>query len=231
MWRRGSTSLRRDITRGLKAGSEIPDKPFADQQRNNPESWNLYSYTRNNPRSMSDHNGREIILAPGIRYHDEMSATVGAILSDPVTRAQLEGYIGPKNPDLVFTSGDLSAFDTKNMISNGAFNPEYLTSQFNNEPPNTRLAGATITMDNRLSKGDLSKTALHEIKHAGDARKDPEGFQKETKSEKELDRDKQKTEQRADKFRDENADRIKKEVDDFLKQMHVIKAFEKKESK
>jgi ribosomal protein S25 len=86
-------------------------------------------------------------------------------------------------------------------------------------------------MDNRLSKGDLSKTALHEIKHAGDARKDPEGFQKETKSEKELDRDKQKTEQRADTFRDENADRIKKEVDDLLKQMHVIKAFEKQESK
>lgn len=35
-----------------------PDKPFADQHQTNPQSWNLYSYVRNNPCSNVDVNGR-----------------------------------------------------------------------------------------------------------------------------------------------------------------------------
>lgn len=35
-----------------------PDSPFADQYIQNPQSWNLYTYTRNNPIRVSDSNGR-----------------------------------------------------------------------------------------------------------------------------------------------------------------------------
>jgi RHS repeat-associated protein len=35
-----------------------PDKPFADQHLENPQSWNLYSYTRNNPLAFVDPTGR-----------------------------------------------------------------------------------------------------------------------------------------------------------------------------
>lgn len=35
-----------------------PDAPFADQFPQNPQSWNLYSYTRNNPVRVADKNGR-----------------------------------------------------------------------------------------------------------------------------------------------------------------------------
>ena len=37
-----------------------PDKPFADQHAANPQSWNLYSYTRNNPVAFVDPNGRAV---------------------------------------------------------------------------------------------------------------------------------------------------------------------------
>jgi len=35
-----------------------PDAPFADQFPQNPQSWNLYSYTRNNPVRVADSDGR-----------------------------------------------------------------------------------------------------------------------------------------------------------------------------
>ncbi len=36
-----------------------PDVPFADQKPEDPQSWNLYSYVRNNPLSFIDPNGTE----------------------------------------------------------------------------------------------------------------------------------------------------------------------------
>ena len=38
--------------------STSPDEPFADQFPQNPQSWNLYSYTRNNPVRVADKDGR-----------------------------------------------------------------------------------------------------------------------------------------------------------------------------
>ncbi|MGA2898540.1 MAG: RHS repeat-associated core domain-containing protein [Acidobacteriaceae bacterium] len=38
-----------------------PDKPFADQHPGNPQSWNLYSYVRNNPLTSIDNNGQVTI--------------------------------------------------------------------------------------------------------------------------------------------------------------------------
>ena len=40
-----------------------PDEPFADQLAANPQSWNLYSYTRNNPLSLVDPSGRCVMPA------------------------------------------------------------------------------------------------------------------------------------------------------------------------
>jgi hypothetical protein len=39
-----------------------PDQPFADQHLANPQSWNLYSYVRNNPLSAFDPTGEAVRL-------------------------------------------------------------------------------------------------------------------------------------------------------------------------
>ena len=42
-----------------------PDTPFADQFVENPQSWNLYSYTRNNPLKYVDVDGNAALAATG----------------------------------------------------------------------------------------------------------------------------------------------------------------------
>ena len=39
-----------------------PDKPFADQHAQNPQSWNLYAYARNNPLTVFDPNGEAAVV-------------------------------------------------------------------------------------------------------------------------------------------------------------------------
>ncbi|MCW5964074.1 MAG: HNH endonuclease, partial [Bryobacterales bacterium] len=54
-----------------------PDKPFADQHIENPQSWNLYTYTLNNPLRYVDPNG-EGVLEGAARWVDR---TGGAFVS------------------------------------------------------------------------------------------------------------------------------------------------------
>ena len=42
---------------GAQGRFTTPDKPFADQQPEDPQSWNLYAYVRNNPLRRIDVNG------------------------------------------------------------------------------------------------------------------------------------------------------------------------------
>jgi RHS repeat-associated protein len=46
-----------------------PDRPFADQHRRDPQSWNIYAYARNNPLRYVDENGLDVIEAKEVRYY------------------------------------------------------------------------------------------------------------------------------------------------------------------
>jgi RHS repeat-associated protein len=50
---------------GAQGRFTSPDKPFADQTPSDPQSWNLYSYTRNNPLRYVDPSGRCSVRTEG----------------------------------------------------------------------------------------------------------------------------------------------------------------------
>jgi RHS repeat-associated protein len=60
-----------------------PDRPFADQDITNPQSWNLYTYVRNNPLANIDRSGSQtqgVGLAAWLAEHEpQIIATANAI--------------------------------------------------------------------------------------------------------------------------------------------------------
>jgi hypothetical protein len=46
---------------GAQGRFTSPDAPFADQQAEDPQSWNLYSYVRNNPSIFTDPTGNDCV--------------------------------------------------------------------------------------------------------------------------------------------------------------------------
>jgi hypothetical protein len=54
-----------------------PDKTFADQHTANPQSWNIYSYARNNPEKNTDVNGFKVLQAVAAEAVAKMTAMQG----------------------------------------------------------------------------------------------------------------------------------------------------------
>lgn len=55
-----------------------PDRPFADQHPADPQSWNLYSYVRNNPLRLVDDDGMKVNEAAVARAQEQIKATVAS---------------------------------------------------------------------------------------------------------------------------------------------------------
>jgi len=201
----------------------------------NPQSLNLYSYVTNNPLTLLDDDGHDIIYAAGLQNAQLVKDSVQAILANPNTSANLSGYVGPNNPNLTIQSGDLSAGDTRTVSPDGQTvttttvqgntAPDIQTtsgsSTFNGvtttEPAVTTLTGATITIDNRTSKGDTPGVMVHESVHAGEAKANPGQFSKDAAAEKSLPHDQRPQEQRANAAQKAFGNEIKKEVKQIQK--------------
>ena len=137
-----------------------------------------------------------------------------AILADPHTSANLSGYVGPNNPNLIIQSGDLGP-PTIETLPNGQTvttqvqahtEPDIQTTTSSSTDlngvtttgePQTTLHGTTITIDNHTSAGDTSGVMVHESVHAGEAKANPAQFAKDAKAEKSTPHDARPQEQRA----------------------------------
>jgi len=65
---------------GAQGRFTTPDEPLVDQHTQDPQSWNLYSYVRNNPLRAVDQDGRECVTLDGGGTGDDGK---GKACSDP----------------------------------------------------------------------------------------------------------------------------------------------------
>ncbi|MGA7218825.1 MAG: RHS repeat-associated core domain-containing protein [Candidatus Sulfotelmatobacter sp.] len=196
------------------------EDPVPYAKLDNPQSLNLYGYVLNNPLSQKDDDGHEIIYADGLKNGQLVRDSVTAILANPNTSSYLSGYVGPNAPNLIIQSGDLGP-PTVTTLPNGQTltttvqgntAPDIQTTQMNNDPPQTTLTGATITIDNNTSKGDTPGVMIHESVHAGEAQKNPAQFNKDAKAERGQPHDSRPQEQRANAVRAANEKQIKQQI-------------------
>lgn len=191
----------------------------------NPQSLNKYSSAWNNPLRSIDSDGYEILFADNLKNAQLVKDTVHAILADPNTSSSLSGFVGSDSFDLIFRSGDLNKGNLPTRLPNGQTLtttiqgntiPNFQTTTFSSNgvtsTPNTTLTGATITIDNRTSKGDTPGVFVHESVHAGEALANPAQFAKDAKAERSLPHDKRPQEQRANAAQRAFTKEIKKAV-------------------
>jgi RHS repeat-associated protein len=194
-----------------------PDKPFADQNIVEPQSWNLYSYVRNNPLKYVDDFGDSITYAS-----PDLEAISNAIRAQsPTYDEALKGFEGEGAPDLTIGYGDAgldaNGVDKATGVTKTSIRPEETLDDCSECPakPMThpvlpaKLKSANIVIDNSL-KGDKSKTEdvlEHETGHGNHARKHPKDYSdnsaETTRTKGATPHDKRPNEIEANRFRDQ----------------------------
>jgi RHS repeat-associated protein len=94
------------------------DEPLADQEPGDPQSWNLYSYVRNNPLRFWDPTGQACVVGPNGSEKDDDSGGQ--------TCAQAHEADKNKKPDITVTAnqyGSTYAFDYQGNYIRGSFRP------------------------------------------------------------------------------------------------------------
>jgi len=162
-----------------------------------PQSWNRYSYGRNNPLKLLDPTGLEVKYA-----NDHLKGLTEYLRArSPKIRATLERYSGAGAPDLFIQRGEVLPDRFTGEKLRGDFDPKIQPSYKKGEGytvsdpkamdqyPETgknltgaTLTSATITLDTGLTPGSSqeSNILVHELGHAEDAAKDPLTFAKTT---------------------------------------------------
>jgi RHS repeat-associated protein len=136
--REGETGLDNFISRyfsGAQGRFTSPDAPFNDQSRADPQSWNLFSYVRNNPLKYIDPTGEDCV------YTNDYSST---------------GQIGYERGDCSqdggrFINGTIDENSFK--VRNGAL-------EFGYTDPNGAVSVHSIGLPSALTYGDMFINAM-----------------------------------------------------------------------
>jgi RHS repeat-associated protein len=76
-----------------------PDKPFADQHPANPQTWNIYTYARNNPLRYVDDDGEVVVETRSTQYYSVSGSNASEALANANTHFA-GGYSGMTTPAL-----------------------------------------------------------------------------------------------------------------------------------
>jgi RHS repeat-associated protein len=113
-----------------------PDKPFADQHARNPQSWNLYTYSLNNPLRYIDSDGRKVEETRTVTYY-------------PVTGATASQALANANAHSFGSSGDHAGLTTPTMTWHTDTSYSYQTTN-GNVTVTTTVTSDTITLNQNV---------------------------------------------------------------------------------
>ena len=139
-----------------------PDEPLVDQQSENPQSWNLYGYVRNNPLSNTDPSGNACVSDGNGGWNDNNSG--GESCADANAENQNGGqkvYVNAPDPDDQLGPYAIAVARGTQMAEPGvrlAFNGLALFG--NLVAPGSMIAAQCISDPGSCSKGNIALAVL-----------------------------------------------------------------------
>ena len=97
-----------------------PDAPFADQDLAYPQSWNLYSYVRNNPLRSIDPSGRKCVQTSNGQADDGTGggcAAAGVSENGTITPQQITVGVGRDEANLIMLQGIGEGLSSSHQIA------------------------------------------------------------------------------------------------------------------
>jgi len=178
----------------------------------NPQAWNLYSFCHNNPITLFDPDGRDVIYRdPKLQVIFESLASKSKMIRETLALYQGEGA-----PDLIIDYGD--AGEDADV---GSFRPDLNPVEYPENIPaeiikeageafqdlgKWSLKRGTITIDSNLYKNirETKRTAREELGHADHAARRTREFIKQYEQDKNLPYEEQRVEKYAKKYAQES---------------------------
>jgi RHS repeat-associated protein len=165
---------------GAQGRFTSPDKPLIDQHVGVPQSWNLYSYVRNNPLKYIDINGKFLFFADSRSWSDfyEMVQT------SPIYAAMIKVFeLSPYNNLYVYSETPTPQPGTgkprNGVLDEISYGPKgELCDEICFDTPGTFSARVTIRPG--LGDRERKRTIAEEMSHAKRAATDFDGYTRDT---------------------------------------------------
>lgn len=100
-----------------------PDEPLEDQHTSDPQSWNLYSYVRNNPLRYTDPTGNACVQGSDGKYHDDNSGGETCAQVDQNNKNAQPSATVTATPGSLPAAFGLNAFFALDNMANAWFSP------------------------------------------------------------------------------------------------------------
>jgi len=155
-----------------------PDPRMISKQRMlDPQQWNMYSYSRNNPTSMFDPDGKEVTtLLTGQDYKNLVNALAQAYRKESFRSA----FKDLKNNPMVHEFGKMKTTYTPvapgSVVVNANPGKTDLLGVETGKNGNLDFSHAHTEIKADLDRTDAPNTEAHEVEHGVQAQTDPAGY-------------------------------------------------------
>jgi RHS repeat-associated protein len=140
---------------GAQGRFTSPDRPFADQHLHDPQSWNLYSYTRNNPLRFIDDDGEAVKESLINKTYDVHGKTAAEASANTLTAS---GFKSDKSEPMsgLTSGGSLRVVNLVVQPSADGFEGTFVTATETVKSADVEL-NQTVTLPNWVERSQASQ--------------------------------------------------------------------------
>jgi RHS repeat-associated protein len=152
-------------------------KTMSKQRMLDPQQWNMYQYSRDNPISMFDPDGREVTTAlTGQDYKDLINALAQSYRKESFRSAFKKLKDGPMVHEFGKKTTTYTPVAPGSVVTKADPAQTTLLGTTTDKNGNLDTSHAYTTINVDLNRGDAPHLESHEVEHGVQAQEDPAGY-------------------------------------------------------